>query len=99
MFAVEGYKDVSIDLTGEDTAAPYFTGIVGGIETAQLTNDELDYSAYDVSGTLNLATVGGSVNFIADDAFEGDHVVFFGQADSYAQTYANSQGIPFFPAD
>lgn len=64
-FAVEGFKDVSIDITAEGTAAPVFTSIVGGTETAQLTNGNLDYTTYTVSGTLDLATVGGTVNNVA----------------------------------
>ena len=64
-FAVEGFKNVSIDITAEGTAAPVFTGIVGGTETAQLTNGHADYTTYTVSGTLDLATVGGTVDNVA----------------------------------
>ena len=64
-FAVEGFKNVSIDITGEGTAAPFFTSIIGGIETAQLTNGHLDYTTYAVSGTLDVATIGGTVDYVA----------------------------------
>lgn len=64
-FAVEGFKNVSINITVEGTAAPVFTSIIGGIETAQLTNGHLDYTTYAVSGTLDLTTTGGTVDNVA----------------------------------
>ena len=64
-FSVEGFKNVSIDITGEETAAPVFQRIIGGTETAQLTNGHLDFTTYAVSGTLNLATTGGAVEYAA----------------------------------
>jgi len=64
LFAVEGFKDVKIDITEEGTGAAVFTDIIGGDETANLIDGELEYKTYAVAGSLELATAGGAVDYV-----------------------------------
>ena len=69
------------------------------LESVIITDNitQIDYGAFAYCPSLEAVYVPYSVDYIADDAFEGwfDGFVLYGEEDSYAQQYAEDEGIVF----
>ncbi len=53
--------------------------------------------AFAYNTNLRQIYIPATVTSIADNAFEGDYVMIFGQGGSYANEYAENHGIVFVP--